>query len=426
MNFARIKDYFQMPFEKIKAPFDNLSKRSFLVLAATVMLLGTLVVTVFLAKESQNLRSRAYDVVTTPGTYGYGGYNTSLYNTSLEETITPAPTNIPTATPAAQLTVTIAPTTTPGQTATSVPTATPTPAPINYMQNNSFESGTTSWAFAKKSPAAGSFTTTTSTAESGASSAQLTITSISSSIFGIQLNSQSKLPMTAGHTYQVSFWAKSSKNRQIETVIQQWGSPYATYVKNDQNLTTSWQQYTFRYVAPTTQSYVALRIRLGQAASTIWLDNVSYTDVSTSTTAGNGLTGSYFTNTTLNSTTGIVRIDPTVNFNWGSGSPATGIPVDKFSVRWEGHVRPLYSQVYTFYTQTDDGVRLWANGIELINDWTRHSSKENKGTIALTAGEKYKITMEYFEYAGSAVAQLKWSSTSQPKQIIPQGDLFSS
>jgi hypothetical protein len=123
--------------------------------------------------------------------------------------------------------------------------------------------------------------------------------------------------------------------------------------------------------------------------------------------------------------TGIVltRIDSTVNFNWGSGSPDPAMGADTFSVRWTGYVEPLYSQTYTFYTQSDDGVRLWVNGVQIVNNWTDHGSTEDSGTIALTAGVRYSIQMEYYENGGLAVAQLSWSSASQAKQIIPQNRL---
>jgi hypothetical protein len=145
----------------------------------------------------------------------------------------------------------------------------------------------------------------------------------------------------------------------------------------------------------------------------------------TPTPIPSGLTGAYFANKTLTAPATLTRIDPFVNFNWSTGSPATGIPVDNFSVRWTGYVVPKYSQTYTFYTQSDDGVRLWVNGVQLVNNWTNHSSTANSGTIALTAGVKYAIKMEYYENGGSAVAGLFWSSSSQAKQAIPQSQLIS-
>ena len=45
------------------------------------------------------------------------------------------------------------------------------------------------------------------------------------------------------------------------------------------------------------------------------------------------------------------------------------------------------------------------------------------GTVVV-GGQKYDIVMEYFDNFGGAYAQLSWSSASQVKQIIPQGQLY--
>src|SRR3954464_2132306 len=77
---------------------------------------------------------------------------------------------------------------------------------------------------------------------------------------------------------------------------------------------------------------------------------------------GTGLHADYFNNQTLTAPVAVTRTDGTVNFNWGSGAPAAGIGADHFSARWTGQVEPLFTQTYTFFTVSDDGVRLWVNG----------------------------------------------------------------
>jgi len=140
---------------------------------------------------------------------------------------------------------------------------------------------------------------------------------------------------------------------------------------------------------------------------------------------GDGLSSVYYDNRDFTGAT-VARVDPTVNFNWGSGAPAPGIGPDTFSVRWTGQVQAQVTQTYTFYTTSDDGVRLWVNGAPIINNWTDHAPTENSGTIALTAGQRYDIRMEFYENGGGAVAKLSWSGPSTPKAIIPQSQLYSS
>lgn len=139
---------------------------------------------------------------------------------------------------------------------------------------------------------------------------------------------------------------------------------------------------------------------------------------------GTGLKGEYFNNMTLSGSPVLTRTDATVNFNWGTGNPGSPINNDNFSVRWSGQLLPLYSENYTFTTRSDDGIRLWVNGTQIINNWTNHAATNNTGTINLVAGVKYDIVLEYYENTGDAVAQLSWSSTNQTLQIIPQSQLY--
>ena len=139
--------------------------------------------------------------------------------------------------------------------------------------------------------------------------------------------------------------------------------------------------------------------------------------------AGTGLRGDYFSGISFNALVAS-RTDATVSFDWGTGSPAAGLPSDRFSVRWSGQLVPLYTQTYTFYSLSDDGVRVWVNGVKLIDNWNDHAPTENSGTLALTAGQKYDVRVDFYENGGGAVSKLSWSSTSQPKQIIPTSQLF--
>lgn len=127
----------------------------------------------------------------------------------------------------------------------------------------------------------------------------------------------------------------------------------------------------------------------------------------------------------LSGTLKLTRTDTTVNFNYGAGSPDPSLPNDHFSARWTGEVQPPTSGSYTFHTSSDDGVRLWVNGQLLINDWTNHAQANDYGSIALTAGQKYDIRMEYYENTGNAVAILSWSYSGQADTVIPQSALYS-
>jgi hypothetical protein len=113
------------------------------------------------------------------------------------------------------------------------------------------------------------------------------------------------------------------------------------------------------------------------------------------------------------------RIDPTVDFNWGTSSPDPSVNSNNFTVRWTGMLTAPNSATYTFYTQSDDGIRLWVGGQQIINNWTDHSNTLDTGDIALVAGQQYEIILEYYEAGGDAVCELSWSTPSMERAAIP-------
>ena len=139
--------------------------------------------------------------------------------------------------------------------------------------------------------------------------------------------------------------------------------------------------------------------------------------------AGMGLTATYFENQDFTGPT-VQKIDPVIDFNWQSGAPAPGINPYSYSVRWEGQVRAAYSEKYTFHTTSNDGVRLWVDGELLIDNWTNHAVTEDVGQIALEAGRRYDLRMEYYQGVGTAAAKLEWSSPSLSRELVPTSRLF--
>jgi YVTN family beta-propeller protein len=125
-------------------------------------------------------------------------------------------------------------------------------------------------------------------------------------------------------------------------------------------------------------------------------------------TSGAGLAGRYFNNMTLSGTPVLTRTEA-VNFDWGNGAPGIGVNANQFSVRWTGTVTIPTTGSYTFRTNSDDGVRLWVNGTQRINNWTDHAPTLNtSSSLSFTAGQRISITLEYYENGGGAVMQLQW------------------
>ncbi len=147
--------------------------------------------------------------------------------------------------------------------------------------------------------------------------------------------------------------------------------------------------------------------------------------VTTTAATGAGLRGEYFDNADLTNSR-LVRTDATVNFSWGTGSPAAGIAPDTFSVRWSGEVQAIEAGNYTFATYSDEGVRLWVAGTLVINNWTAHPATWNTSSpVNLAAGQRVPIVMEHYENTGRAIAQLAWRRPGQRQfAVVPRERLY--
>lgn len=137
-----------------------------------------------------------------------------------------------------------------------------------------------------------------------------------------------------------------------------------------------------------------------------------------------GLAADYYKGANFN-TKVFSQTDSTINFTgWGKTSPVTGIDEDPFSVRWSGLIMPPVGGMITFYTDSDDGVRLWVNNQLIIENWTDHGSTENSKAILLEEGKLYSIRLDYYQNTGVAKIVLKWSAAGLPKAVIPETYFF--
>ncbi len=138
---------------------------------------------------------------------------------------------------------------------------------------------------------------------------------------------------------------------------------------------------------------------------------------------GVGLTGRYYDGTAFN-TLKSKRVDPIIQYPSSSGAPALDLTPTGFSARFEGKIRPKYSETYTFYLTHNDGGKLWINNLTtaIIDQWG--TTGEHTATIALTADQYYDLKSEWNNAASTSEFKLEWSSPSQPRQVVPQDRLY--
>jgi hypothetical protein len=132
--------------------------------------------------------------------------------------------------------------------------------------------------------------------------------------------------------------------------------------------------------------------------------------------------GEYYNNMTLSGDPVLVRDDTSIDFNWGSGTPGSGLPSDGFSVRWTRTVDFGSGGFYRFTATSDDGARLWINGHLLVDKWFDRAFTAYSGDIYVSG--EVPIKLEYYENGGLAAVRLTWtlvSGTTPP--AVPSGSI---
>ncbi len=87
-----------------------------------------------------------------------------------------------------------------------------------------------------------------------------------------------------------------------------------------------------------------------------------------------------------------------LGYQW-YGNPGPGLPPDQFATVAQGRFTvPLGT--YRLDITSDDGVRVWLDGVLIHDDWTYHSPK--LAQIDVELGGEHAIRIEHFEIDGYA------------------------
>jgi glucose/arabinose dehydrogenase len=217
-------------------------------------------------------------------------------------------------------------------------------------------------------------------------------------------------------------WIDTSPNETGFKVQRRQGGEFADIATLPAN-STSWddtsvlpgQTYEYRI-----NSFNAVATKFGYYYA------VFITTPTTGTGAtGDGLFATYFNNIDFTGTS-VSRVDSRINFDWGTGSPDPAISPTTFSARYTGEIFIPVGGTYTFYTNSDDGTRLWVNNQLVIDRWQDQAPTEVASTaLTLEGGRRYTIRLDYYNNAGGASNRLLWSGPNLAKAAIPSANLFS-
>lgn len=108
----------------------------------------------------------------------------------------------------------------------------------------------------------------------------------------------------------------------------------------------------------------------------------------------------------------IEREDPVIDLYFGEGSPDPSMPTNFFSARWTGFFKPPIAGRYRIVTFTNDSVRLWVDGQQVLNRWGQNAQWQQ---IELElSDEPHRLRLEFNETFEVGVARLGWSLAEFP------------
>jgi hypothetical protein len=114
----------------------------------------------------------------------------------------------------------------------------------------------------------------------------------------------------------------------------------------------------------------------------------------------------YFSNRHLLDPPDLTREETAIFHDWKLEKPAHGLPTNNFSVRWTGE-RYFHAGFYRFGLFSDDGVRLYVDGEQLVNAWSLGRAEHQAPITFLTTGY-HEVIVEYFEAEGEAEIRYWW------------------
>lgn len=136
-----------------------------------------------------------------------------------------------------------------------------------------------------------------------------------------------------------------------------------------------------------------------------------------------GLLAYYYDNIHLKPPPSAQTVDRQIDFHWGTRSAHSKI-IGNFSARWTGRIKIKEANQYTFYVESDEGVRLFVDNEVVIDTWQDKDRKlEHSGDIYLEEGY-HPIKLEYFFNQRHATLTLLWSSPSFSKKRVGSKVLF--
>jgi hypothetical protein len=174
---------------------------------------------------------------------------------------------------------------------------------------------------------------------------------------------------------------------------------------DDRLVIDTWHDGAAREVTaeqPLAQGSHALRVeyydRTAEARVRVWWEKIP--------TTFPDWKGEYWSNRGLTGKPAFIRNDREIDFDWGNGIVAAGLPADDFSARWRREVS-FKAGAYRIQARADDGVRVYLDGRRILDEWHGSDGREVYWVDRDLKGE-HVLEVEYYERTGKAMLEVWW------------------
>lgn len=114
----------------------------------------------------------------------------------------------------------------------------------------------------------------------------------------------------------------------------------------------------------------------------------------------------------------LLDLEPQVAYPSTNGVFASSTRQNNVGAVFSGWIDVPATGVWSFFTESDDGSRLWIGATLVVDNDGIHALTERSGSVALAAG-RHPVRIEFFERTGSAGLIASWQGPGVAKAPIP-------
>jgi hypothetical protein len=96
---------------------------------------------------------------------------------------------------------------------------------------------------------------------------------------------------------------------------------------------------------------------------------------------------------------------------------------ENFAFAYTGYLLIPETEVYKFFTESDDGSDLYIDLVHVVKNDGLHGAQERSGTISLAKGY-HKIRVGYLQRTGTASLKIYVQTQHMTRQVLPKSWLF--